>query len=100
LVLPTEEVSDRKKLKIIVILCGLPTGTWHPMFFVYADLALDEEPRSLENSVDFAVKSLGDADLPGDRIGIQFVQVGFSRGLFDALKDVVAKDLTVSSVSN
>ncbi|KAJ7615179.1 hypothetical protein B0H17DRAFT_1152871 [Mycena rosella] len=79
LVLPTKEVPDRKKLKVIVILCGLPT---------------DEEPRSLENSVELAVKSLSDAHLPGDLIGIQFVQVGFSRRLFDALKDVVGNDLT------
>lgn len=46
--------------------------------------------------MEFAVKSLGDADLSDDRIGIQFVQVGFSRRLFDALKDVVENDYTVS----
>ncbi|KAJ6563361.1 hypothetical protein DFH09DRAFT_1159007 [Mycena vulgaris] len=79
LVLPSKEAPDRKKLKIIVILRDLPT---------------DEEPRSLENSVELAVKSLGDADLPDDRIGIQFVQVGFSRRLFNALKDVVENDYT------
>ncbi|KAJ7761259.1 hypothetical protein DFH07DRAFT_771581 [Mycena maculata] len=74
LVLPTKEVSRRRKFKAIVI--------------------LHEEPRSLENSVEFAVKSLSDADLPDDRIGIHFVQVGFSRRLFDALKDVVDNDDT------
>jgi len=51
--------------------------------------------------VKFAVKSLSDADLPDDRIGIQFVQVGFSRRLFDALKEVVENDHTASvSVRN
>ncbi|KAJ7478831.1 hypothetical protein B0H11DRAFT_1916517 [Mycena galericulata] len=74
LVLPTKEVPDRKKLKVIVI--------------------LHEDPRSLENSVEFAVKSLSDANFPDDRIGIRFVQVGFSRRLFDALKDVVENDYT------
>ncbi|KAJ7509104.1 hypothetical protein B0H11DRAFT_2432793 [Mycena galericulata] len=74
LVLPIKEVPDREKLKVIVIIYG--------------------DPRSLENSVEFAVKSLGDADLPDDHIGIQFVQVGFSRRLFVALKNVVQNDHT------
>lgn len=63
--------------------------------FVYSDLDLDANPRSLENSVEFAAKSLDEADLSDDRISIQFVQVGFSRRLFDALKDV-ANDYSVS----
>ncbi|KAJ6579295.1 hypothetical protein B0H10DRAFT_2233544 [Mycena sp. CBHHK59/15] len=73
--LPTEDVPDREKLKVIVILYPAPL-------------------RGLENSVEFAVKSLVDAALPDDRIGIQFVQVGFSRRLFEALKDVVENDYT------
>ncbi|KAJ6596553.1 hypothetical protein B0H10DRAFT_2327212 [Mycena sp. CBHHK59/15] len=74
-VLPTEDVPDRKKLQVIVILYPAPL-------------------RSLENSVEFAVKGLVDAILPADRISIQFVQVGFSRKLFEALKDVVENDYT------
>ncbi|KAJ7894764.1 hypothetical protein B0H13DRAFT_2339143 [Mycena leptocephala] len=77
-VLPTEDVPDRRKLNVIVVLCDLPT---------------DPAPlRSLENSVEFAAKSLAHATLPDDRIGIQFVQVGFSRRLSEALKDVVEND--------
>ncbi|KAJ7840650.1 hypothetical protein B0H13DRAFT_1910624 [Mycena leptocephala] len=77
-VLPTEDVPDRKKLNVIVVLC---------------DLLTDPAPlRGLENSVEFAAKSLADATLPDDRIGIQFVQVGFSRRLSEALKDVVEND--------
>ncbi|KAJ7892605.1 hypothetical protein B0H13DRAFT_1886712 [Mycena leptocephala] len=68
LVLPSKEAPNHKKLKVIVI--------------------LHANPRSLENSVEFAAKSLEEADLSDDRISIQFVQVGFSRRLFDALKDV------------
>ncbi|KAJ6590772.1 hypothetical protein B0H10DRAFT_2197609 [Mycena sp. CBHHK59/15] len=75
LVLPTEDVPEREKLQVIVILYPAPL-------------------RSLEISVEFAVESLVDATLPDDRIGIQFVQVGFSRRLFDALKDVVENDYT------
>jgi hypothetical protein len=50
--------------------------------------------------VGFAAKSLADATLPDDRIGIQFVQVGFSRRLSEALKDVVENDDAVSCQSS
>ncbi|KAJ6607755.1 hypothetical protein B0H10DRAFT_1956007 [Mycena sp. CBHHK59/15] len=71
-VLPTEDVPDRKKLQVII---RPHCGAWRI-------------------PVEFAVKGLVDAILPADRISIQFVQVGFSRKLFEALKDVVENDYT------
>ncbi|KAJ7838717.1 hypothetical protein B0H13DRAFT_1911623 [Mycena leptocephala] len=93
-VLPTEDVPDRRKLNVIVVFCDLPTGCTRAVrLWLQSPEEIDPALlRSLENSVEFAAKSLAHATLPDDRIVIQFVQVGFSCRHSEALKDVVEND--------